>query len=295
MKWMPITLLLAMISSTTFAGPSTQPHDQWHALDYGELMLRDFKNAPYPHPSREKGFKTFGPEHYQDSTVGIVIPKSFKPSDRVDFIVHFHGHHNYVENVLDRYRLPDQVVASGSNAILVVPQGPKDAADSGFGRMEDPGGFEALITEIAAYLRDEKKIPTTTIGRVILTAHSGGYNAVSAICAHGGLSEHISDVLLFDSSYGGLEGYADWIAAGKNRRLVSIFTAHLAPANFELLTLLKDRNTPAEILMEKNLTPQILSKRTAIFIHTEDLPHDEIMTKRDYYTLFLKTALARDK
>ena len=30
-------------------------------------------------------------------------------ADSVDLIVHFHGHHNYVENVLDRYQLPDQL------------------------------------------------------------------------------------------------------------------------------------------------------------------------------------------
>jgi hypothetical protein len=192
--------------------------------------------------------------------------------------------------VLDHYRLPEQVVASGCNAILIIPQGPKDAADSGFGRMEDDGGFEALMREIVEYLHAEKKIPTTTIGQIVLTAHSGGYNAVAAICDHGGLRENITDVLLFDASYGGLEHYADWIALGHDRRLVSIFTAHLAPANFELLTLLKQQNVSYEILMEKNLTPDVLKKRTAIFIHTEDLPHDEVPTKRDYYALFLRTS-----
>jgi len=294
MKIVSALAMLLCITLTASAGPSTQPHGQWHTLDYGELMLRDFKNAPYPHPSRKDGFKSFGPEHYQDSTVAIVIPKGFKSSDRVDLVVHFHGHRNYVENVLDRYQLPSQLVDSGLNAILIVPQGPKDAADSGFGRMEDQDGFEALMREIVGFLHDEKKIPTTSIGRVILTAHSGGYNAVSAICARGGLTDNITDVLLFDASYGGLENYADWIAAGNNRRLVSLFTAHLAAANFELLTLLKERTATSEIVMEKNLTPQLLSKRTAIFIHTTNLPHDEVMTAKDYYALFLRTSRSHE-
>jgi len=42
--------------------------------------------------------------------------------------------------------------------------------------------------------------------------------------------------------------------------------------------------------MEKDLTPEFLSKRTAMFIHTEDLPHDEVMMKRNYFELFLKTS-----
>ena len=95
-------------------------------------------------------------------------------------------------------------------------------------------------------------------------------------------------MLLFDSSYGELEGFADWIKLDHDRRLVSIFTAHLAPANFELMTDLKDRGVPYEITMERNLKPEFLNQRTAIFIHTEDLPHDEIMTSRDYYDLFLR-------
>jgi hypothetical protein len=288
-------LFSIFMCASAAAGPSTQPHGQWHSLDYGQLMLRDFHNAPYPHPSRTNGFKTFGPEHYQDSTVGVVIPKSFKPGERVDLVVHFHGHRNYVENVLDQYQLPDQLIASGCNAILIVPQGPKDAADSGFGRMEDEGGFEALMREVVGFLHDDKKIPTTRIGRITLTAHSGGYKAVSMICAHGGLRDNITDVLLFDASYGNLEGYADWIKLGNERRLVSIFTAHLAPANFELLTLLKQRDVPYNITMEKHLTPELLSKRAALFIHTEDLLHDEVMTNRQYYALFLRTsALQKD-
>jgi hypothetical protein len=283
-------ILVASLSAPVFAGPSTQPHDQWHSVEYGELMLRDFKNAPFPHPSRAKGYRDFGPEHYQDSTIGIVIPKTFKPSDSVDLIVHFHGFHNYVENVLDKYQLPDQLIASGCNAILIVPQGPKDAADAGFGKLEDAGGFERLIKEIVEYLHDEKKIPTTNIGRIVLTTHSGGYKVTSLILQRGGLRDHITDTLLFDSSYGELEGFADWIKLGHDRRLVSIFTAHLAPANFELLTDLKDRGVPYELTMERDLKPELLKKRTAIFIHTEDLPHDEIMTQRKYYTLFLKTS-----
>jgi hypothetical protein len=161
--------------------------------------------------------------------------------------------------------------------------------DSGFGKMEDAGGFEAMVREVVEFLHREKKIHSTDIGHITLTAHSGGYNAVSAIVANGGLNDHITDVLLFDASYGGLERYADWISAGKNRRLVSIFTAHLAPANFELLTLLKKAGTKYDLTMEKDLTDAFLKQREALFIHTEDLAHDDVMAKRDYFARFLAT------
>jgi hypothetical protein len=274
--------------------PTSRPTGKWIDESGAQVMLRPFAHAPYPHASRANGFKgsteSFGPEHYQDSTIAIVIPKQFKPTRSVDLVVHFHGHRNHVDKVLTQYDMIDQLQKSGRNAILIVPQGPYDAADSGFGKMEDAGGFEAMVREVVEYLYAQKKIPTTDIGHIVLTAHSGGYNAASMICARGGLADHITDVLLFDSSYGGLENFAHWIAQDHDRRLVSIFTAHLAPANFELLTLLKKAGTDDDLTMEKDLTDDFLKQRTALFIHTEDLAHDEVMMKRDYYARFLATS-----
>ena len=187
---------IAMLCNVTLAGPSTQPHDKWHDTDYGQLMLKSFDTAPFPHPSREKGFthngNTFGPEHYQDSTIGIVIPKGFHPSDSVDLIVHFHGFNNYVEGVLDIYHLPEQLNLSGRNAILLVPQGPLNAADANFGKMQDKGGFEAMVKQVVGFLHDEGKIKTTNIGHIVITTHSGGYLAVSQILTLGGLQRTTS-------------------------------------------------------------------------------------------------------
>ena len=68
-----------------------------------------------------------------------------------------------------------------------------------------------------------------------------------------------------------------------------IFTGHLAPANFELLTLLKKAGTKYDLTMEKDLSDGFLKQREALFIHTEDLAHDEVMTKRDYFARFVAT------
>jgi hypothetical protein len=283
-----------LLSASVMAGPSSQPNGAWFTTDDAQIILKDFPTAPFPHPSRADGWtnKTgtkFSAEKYRDSTVGIVIPRSFKPSKQLDLIVHFHGHSNYLASVLDNYHLAAEVVASGRNAILIVPQGPREAADSNFGKMEDAGGFEAMVRDVVKYLHDEKKIPTTDIGKITITAHSGGYNAASAVIAVGGLSDHITDVLLFDASYGNLERFADWIAAGKNRRLISIFTAHLASANVELTAMLHKRNVNYDSLIDENLTPVLLAPRRAIFIHTLDLAHDDVISKRHYYAIFLST------
>jgi hypothetical protein len=272
----------------------------WVASAEGETLLRSFHNAPFPHASREQGHTYDGKfydmaTHYSDSTVGIFVPAGYKPGAEVDYVVHFHGWSNHVAGVLDHYELRRQMAASGRNAILLVPQGPKDAPDSGGGRLEkEPGAFEALLREVTQFLVEAGKIHTTHLGSIVLSTHSGGYLVTGAILRQSALSPHITDVLLFDSSYGELEAFANW-AAEKQHRLVSIFTRHLAPENFMLLTLLQKRHTPFTSILEPDLNASLLAMRAPLFIHTLDLPHDEVMQKHDYFALFLRTSALPQK
>src|ERR1700722_12778589 len=150
-------------ASLAMANLQTTEPPIWTHSPSGDTLLRPFPHAPYPHVSRANGYvydgKTFGAaDHYSDSTVGIFIPEEYKPSDTVDYVVHFHGWSNHVSTVLDHYELRDQMQQSGLNAILLVPQGPKDATDSGGGKLEmDPGAFKLLIEEITDYLVTDGK------------------------------------------------------------------------------------------------------------------------------------------
>jgi hypothetical protein len=268
--------------------------ESWLATPEGHTLLRPFASAPYPHPSRAQGHTYQGKlfdaaTHYSDSTVGLVIPAGFAPTQSTDFIVHFHGWGNHVANVIEHHALRKQLAASGRNAILIVPQGPKDASDSGCGKLEDAGGFERLIREVAQFLKTSGKIPTERLGKITLSAHSGGYNVTRAILERGGLARNLTDVLLFDATYGGLEVFAAW-GAQKNHRLISLFTEHLASENFQLLTLLQRRGAIVTSLLEPGLDEKTLTLRRPAIIHTLDLPHDEVLMKRSYFELFLRTA-----
>jgi hypothetical protein len=190
----------------------------------------------------------------------------------VNYIVHFHGHKNHVSKVLTDYKLAPQLVATKANAILLVPQGPKDAADSGGGKLElDPGGFAKLIEEVTAYLNSQGKIHTTKVGRIVLTAHSGGYKVAAAALHLGGMEKQISDVLLLDASYGSLEWFADWCKADPSHRLVSLFTDHLTEENKELMGLLDK----ARVVNEAKLSEEAFAARGATFMHTKG-PHDQV-------------------
>lgn len=271
--------------------------DVWRTTAEGQTVLRPFASAPYPHPSRANGFTTASGSypyagHYDDSTVGVFIPAGYRPSATVDFVVHFHGHLNNVANVLDRFALRSQFAASGLNAVLVVPQGPRDAADSGCGTLElEPGALKALLEEVAAFLRSEGKTTSTRIGRVALTAHSGGYKVAAAVLAHGGLESQITDVLLFDATYGSLERFAVWLAGRKGRRLVSIFTDHLAGENVQLMALLRERKAGFTVTLDSpRLSDDTVKARGAHFVHTLDLEHNEVVAARGYFARWLASS-----
>src|SRR5262245_21803897 len=106
-----------------------------HYANRGELLITQMVSAPFPHPKRAQGHtykeQLFSAgEHYSNSTVAVFIPKGFRNTGQIDFVVHFHGWRNTATNALGRYELVDQLCDSGCNAVLVVPQGPCEAPDS---------------------------------------------------------------------------------------------------------------------------------------------------------------------
>ncbi len=262
----------------------------WVSNEFGQTLLSSFESAPFPHSSRADGFKgktkTFPKDpHYIDSTVGLFIPKAVKLGEAVNFVVHFHGHNNNVKDVFSQFGLEKQMADSGKNAVLVVPQGPKDAGDSGDGKLQfEPHGLENLLNETLRKLVSTGKAPANAkIGKVTLTAHSGGYLVTSAILAKKELTTQITDVILFDASYGGLEHFADWVAGDSKRRLISICTDHLGHNNAQIVALLQKRHFQPRVLLEADLTDAEVKRRGCLIVLTTELEHNDVVSKRNYF------------
>lgn len=267
----------------------------WQSLPDGELALVPFASAPYPHSSRADGYRTkttIYPRdpHYTDSTVGIFVPKGFHGDRGVNFVVHFHGHNNHVAQVFEQYDLAHQMRASGVNAVLLVPQGPRDVPDSGDGKLEhDPGSLGRLLDEATQRLVSEHRIaPGTTVGHVALTAHSGGYNVASNILGRNEMPKQLTDVILFDATYGGLPAIADWCAGDRNRRLITICTAHLGHENAQLIALLQKHRLEPHVVLEEDLTPNAVKQRGVLVVLTTTLEHNEVISKRNFFSEWLQ-------
>ena len=134
------------------------------------------------------------------------------------------------------YHLREQLSESCQNAILVAPQGPVNAPDSSGGKLESKNGLRRLLAELMTTLHHpdvRRKLPqltsrrAPTLGRTLLSAHSGGFKVTAACLRHGGAA--ISEVFLFDALYAEGPAYYDWMVAGhaaqEHHKLVSYYTS----------------------------------------------------------------------
>jgi len=275
-----LVLIASCITAQTTA-PATSI--VWEQSEIGLTAIFPMANAPYPHASRENGFtigdRTFPRDpHYIDNSVALFIPNDYRPAEPVDLLFYFHGHDNNLRKALAQYKLREQVAASRQNVILVFPEGPKDAIDSGGGKLEEPGGLKRLTDEVLDTLATEGKITNKRLGRVLLAGHSGAYRVLSLCLKHGGLEDHVAAVALLDSSYGQLDNFVDWAQRQPEGRLFSIFTDHLAAENVYLMTHLAKRGLAYTLLDEADAGEADIANHRLLFLHTQRLKHDETVS-----------------
>jgi D-alanyl-D-alanine carboxypeptidase/D-alanyl-D-alanine-endopeptidase (penicillin-binding protein 4) len=284
-----------------FAGRTDQSQEQKFAPQ-GTLLVTQFLAAPFPHPARAEGHRWHdeifsAAENYSDSTVALFIPKNFRATDKIDFIVHFHGWRHSVAGTLDEYQLIEQLAASGKNAILIVPQGPRNAADSFGGKLEDTNGFKIFMAEAVEKLRASGVLANTNfeIGQIIISGHSGGYHVMAAILDHGGLAENIREVWLFDALYGNTENFVGW-QKNENGRLLDIYTDHggTKDETENLLAFYRTNSVGLFAGEDTNATPEILRTNALVFLHT-DMIHNDVVAKRGTFGQFLKTSCLQNQ
>ncbi len=264
---------------------------------FGTLIVTQFVSAPFPHPARAAGHPYHdefypAPEHYADSTVALFIPKYFRATDKIDFVVHFHGWRNTVAGTLEQFKLAEQLAGSGRNAVLIVPEGPRNAPDSFGGKLEDTNGFKVFMTEAMEKLRASGVVSGTNsgIGKIILSGHSGGYHVMAAILDHGGLAEKIKEAWLFDALYGNTDDFVAW-QKSQGGRLLDIYTDHggTKGETLKLMEFYKARGVQFFAAEDTDAPPEALRTNQVVFLHT-DLAHDEVIAKRGMFGQFLKAS-----
>jgi hypothetical protein len=261
----------------------------------GRTFVVPLPSAPYPHPSRANGHvyqnKLYdAATHYSNSNVAIFVPDGWRLNDgAIDAVVHFYGWNHDIDATLRTYRLREQLLASKRNAILIVPEGPTNAPDSGDGKLElDDNGFARFMGDVCTWLKNANVSNTASPGRIVLTAHSGGYGGAGGVLTRGGMNDRITDVILFDAAYGYYDAFASW-ARDPNHHLLSIFTDDTSTGNTALMGKLQRATPNLFVWLAEDMTLQRLQTRQPTFVLTTSVAHDELLQKFSWYSLFLQT------
>jgi hypothetical protein len=203
--------LLASAEVHAFAGAWTSPlpTTAWESVSrlgvrHGQGVTVRLATAPFPHPS--------GP--WTDDRVHIFVPDGHRPREATDFVVHFHGHGATIAETLAMHRYREQLWASGGNQVLVLPQGPVEAASGNFGRLMSAPGLVRLLDDVSAILYRDGIALSPEVGDLTLTEHSGGYLATAANLGVETSHGQVVAAVLLDGLYGRSAEFLAFARAG---------------------------------------------------------------------------------
>jgi hypothetical protein len=225
--------------------------------------------------------------HYDDSSVLLVIPKGLRAEKRVDLVFWFHGWHNNIDTALQFYGLAGQFAASGRNAVLVLPEAAKNAADSYGGKMGRTGMFKSLVEDIVAGLtRDGAIPPGVAAGNIVLAGHSGAYVVIADILDKG--EQDVQEVFLFDALYARMNSFMNWVQK-KDNHFVHWFTnTGYGPDKMSdtMMLHLRQAQIPYALNEEGAISAAILAANRILFVHSPR-QHNDIINKPDDFALLL--------
>jgi hypothetical protein len=163
----------------------------------------------------------------------VYVPVGFDATRRPGLIVYFHGWHGCATAALSRDDTPckpggeprpasalmAQVDDAQVNALLLAVELRIDTASGEPGNLAMPGSFHAMLRELLSDRLAEAigcPIEVDALDRVVVIAHSGGYQAAASVLELGDVPQ-ITEVVLLDALYGAQRVFADWIRDDPDR------------------------------------------------------------------------------
>ena len=250
----------------------------------------------FPETKRLNGYTNGGvffdaATHYRDSSVLMLVPDKLKiKNNAVDIVFWFHGWHNNIDTALNYFHLAQQFVNAKANAVLVLAEGPKNAADSYGGKLEQADVFKGLLQDVLKNLQQNKKVfAKCKAGNIVLAGHSGAYRVIAYMLQNGGVE--IAQVVLFDALYSETDKYMQWIKKDNTHKFINIYTNKGGTAEecIKMMAELKAQDIPYLFTEEKDMTPALLDSGKIIFIHSEH-EHNDIISNPDNFQVFLESA-----
>jgi hypothetical protein len=228
--------------------------------------------------------------HYDDSSVLLVIPAGFHPSKTVDLVFWYHGWHNNIDTAVRFYGLADQFAASGRDAILVLPEAARNAADSYGGKMDQDGMFHLLVADVLDELKRSAGVASdAAAGHVVLAGHSGAYSVIANILDHG--QQPVDEVYLFDALYGHVSTFMNWAVAEPHHFVHWFTNTGYGPDAMSdtMMLALRQRQVAYGICEEESVSPAVFRENRILFVHSPR-EHNVIINKPDDFALLLRNS-----
>lgn len=230
-------------------------------------------------------------EHYNDSSVMLIVPTQLKKEKRVDLVFWFHGWRNNIDTAAEFYGLTRQFIASHRNAVLVLAETAKNSPDSYGGKLEQPGVFKELVQDVMNELKNKNLVDhKTKPGNIILAGHSGAFRVIAYILQNGEMP--VQEVFLFDALYGQLDKYSDWFVPDRSHHFVHWFTNHGGGTDEMsdiLMQTLKANQTDFLLTQELTIQPADIKNNRVLFVHSLR-EHNVIINDPDNFQLLLENS-----
>jgi hypothetical protein len=160
--------------------------------------------------------------------VAVHVPPGFDASRRPGVILYFHGWRGCVSAAVapadtacspggpprSAANLAAQVDDARVNALVVAVELRADMPSGEPGRLASPGALRLLLHELLTTRLESAlgcPIEVDTLDRVVVIAHSGGYQAAAAALQVGDVPQ-IREVVLLDALYGAQEVFERWVS-----------------------------------------------------------------------------------
>jgi len=223
----------------------------------------------------------------------VYLPRGFDPTPPLSVVVFIHGFSNCVENVVRdaggectpdggtraAYALSAQLEATNKNALLLVPEIDYDQQTGAPGTLGTSDGFQALLAETLADLAGPLNGATVAdVGTLIVTSHSGGYQAAAGIASKGGVP--VDEIDLFDSLYGNITDFDNWAkAVGPGKRFTDFYTSGGGTlSNSQAMATRAQAWVPATQLLDDRTTATLTDAEYAheLIFKLSGLSHDGV-------------------
>ena len=249
----------------------------------GKPFIDVVQNGRHGHTAPRGGVR-WEDETYSNRNTLIYIPKGFVASPRALIVVFLHGNHTELaRDVYQRQRIPQQLAASGLNAVLIAPQFALDAADSSAGHFWEPGFFRKYLSEAAHHLAelhgDRCSQSAFERMKIVLVGYSGGYNAAAYALEVGDANSRLHGVALFDALYGETEKFDAWIDQRGPAFFFSAYSDSSQTENAALQRSLKERRQRFHVLSKSPPHLRLTRGSLTFLAAGGDIQHNDFMTE----------------